>query len=71
MTDDVRQPTPEPVSAWLIESETTPVEYYCGPGEWCTHPNHALKFPIRKAAELRMAGLNTMAKLRVRDHQWG
>jgi hypothetical protein len=63
--------TKEPINAWLIENEADPVQYYCGPGEWCTNPNHALKFPTREAAELRMAALSTMSKLRVTGHQWG
>ena len=34
---------------WLIEVGS-PASYYCGPGDWCSNPNHALQFHCREDA---------------------
>jgi hypothetical protein len=34
------------MNAFLVEHGGLgiPTTYYCGPGDWCTNPNHAKKF---------------------------
>lgn len=61
----------DPGVAWLIECGHNPTMYYCGPGDWCGNPSHALKFPTREAAELRSMGMETLEPVRVCEHQWG
>lgn len=34
---------------WLIEVGS-PAQYYCGPGDWCSNPNHAAQFGFRDDA---------------------
>lgn len=61
--------------AWLIEcANSAGVTYYCGDSGWCSNPNHALKFPTRKAAELRSIGFRAPAdpltRIYVAEHSW-
>lgn len=63
-----RQGSTETV-AWLIECGSPP-SYYRGPGDWCSNPNHALKFPTQKAAELRSMSMQTLEPVRVTEHSW-
>lgn len=60
--------------AWLIETDDPlgHTQYYCGPGEWCDNPNHAMKFTSEDAArnadhwrEMQYTG-----NLRIAEHEW-
>jgi hypothetical protein len=48
--------------------------YYCGPGDWCTNPNHAKKFETALAAAslvLEMTERGCIAgAFRVAEHAW-
>jgi hypothetical protein len=57
--------------AWLIEVGS-PSTYYCGPGDWCSNPNHAHKFSSEQEAQATAA---PMGKLvgglpRCCEHMW-
>jgi hypothetical protein len=60
-------------TAWLIECsfEGGTPDYYCAPGDWCSNPNHAHKFPSREEAEAVSATMQTIGERRVCEHQWG
>lgn len=59
--------------AWLIEcgfDQGLP-DYYCGPGDWCSNPNHAHKFLTKEEAEAVSERMTTIGARRVADHSWG
>lgn len=60
------------VSAWLIEI-AAPMDhtlYYCAPGDWCSNPNHAQRFPTRVQAEYTLATMHNPSTMRVAEHEW-
>lgn len=59
-------------SAWLVEI-ALPIGdtlYYCGPGDWCSNPNHAHKFPTREAASEVLKSAHDPTTMRVAEHEW-
>jgi len=61
---------PENGSWWLIEARFAPM-YYCGPGDWCSNPNHAEQFPTRADAEKVVAEMKFASGApRVVEHSW-
>ena len=58
--------------AWLIEShfEGAPPDYYCGPASWCSNPNHAFKFKTKEEADAVSAGMTTIGRRSVVEHDW-
>lgn len=62
----------ESTTAWLVEIEPPigDVLYYCGPGDWCSNPNHAHKFHTRKAAEEIIGTAQNPKVMRVAEHEW-
>ena len=60
--------------AWLIETDDPHGNnlYYCGPGDWCSNPNHAMRFVSEQCAvnsehwrEMQYPG-----NLRIAEHEW-
>lgn len=60
------------VSAWLIEIEPPIgcVLYYCAPGDWCSNPNHAHRFPVESEALTMLARMQNPLSMRVAEHEW-
>lgn len=63
---------------FLIETKgITPTQYYCGPGNWCTNPDHAVKFHSWEAAVLERSSMPVIAEvdrennMQITEHQWG
>jgi len=61
-------------TAWLIETndQVGPTLYYCGEGDWCSNPNHAMKWPSKAAAETSEAWpqLQYPGNMRIAEHEW-
>lgn len=59
-------------SAWLIEINPPlgDVLYYCGPGDWCSNPNHAHKFPDKTAAKAVRSAMQNPLNMRIAEHEW-
>ena len=59
-------------TAWLIEIDApfSHVLYYCGPGDWCSNPNHAHKFAGRADAEQALATMQNPTSMRIAEHEW-
>lgn len=71
------QGAPAPVNgfvgtAWLIETEGGIPRYYCGPGEWCDNPNHAMKFPTEQAVIDSDHWRNMVypGHMKIVEHEW-
>ena len=58
--------------AWLIEIGDSVTYYWCGPGDWCSNPNHAFKFETEMAAVECKYGLGKMVggPAHVVEHMW-
>jgi hypothetical protein len=54
---------------WLIECGS-PAIYFCGPGDWCSNPNHAHLYTSKILAESEAASMTTIEPIRVCDHAW-
>lgn len=60
--------------AWLIETNN-PVDttlYYCGPGDWCSNPNHAMKWPSEESAQNSetWTQMQYPGNMRIAEHEW-
>lgn len=61
-------------TAWLIETND-PVGstlYYCAPGEWCSNPNHAMKFASESDASAsdHWRDMQYPGNMRIAAHEW-
>lgn len=61
-------------TAWLIETND-PVGttlYYCGQGDWCSNPNHAMKWlseeSVRKSESWTQ--MQYPGNMRISEHEW-
>lgn len=59
-------------TAWLIETND-PVGttlYYCDQGDWCSNPNHAMRWPSEEAARKSEAWTQYPGNMRIAEHEW-
>lgn len=61
-------------SYWLIETNDPvgTVLYCCGEGDWCSNPNHAMKWGSEEAARTSptWTQMQYPGNMRIAEHQW-